>query len=183
MTIASHWPQPTEILDHYKRFTAALAALRRELTSGAGAASQFFGMTPQDVEKALREMATELDHEVTLLLTASFGASFQVDYHQRLKTRKKDLLSKKLRALTHAPVRRRSPRVTIEEILDVWQDESGHKRLIGQLKQLIQFRHWLAHGRYWVQKSGLRGISPFDAWQRGKAVFDVLPGFRPLGGP
>jgi hypothetical protein len=48
------------------------------------------------------------------------------------------------------------------------------------MKSLLLFRHWLAHGRYWVEKSGLGQVDPFDAWQIGKAVFDVLPGFRPL---
>src|SRR5258708_2872834 len=103
-------------------------------------------MTAHEVEQALWELAQELDHEVTLLLTASFEATFQVDFRRRIARKKKDRLSKKLRKLWRK--HKRAKWVVVEDILDVWQKETGHVQAIGKLKQLIQFRHWLAHGRY-----------------------------------
>ena len=178
MTIALHWPEPPQILEYYRRSLEALAALKTTLTSSVRVQSRFFGMTAHEVERALRELAQELDHEVTLLLTASFEATFQVDFRRRLARKKKDRLSKKLRKLWRKY--KRAKWVVVEDILDVWQKETGHVQAIGKLKQLIKFRHWLAHGRYWVQKSGLLNPDPFDAWMIGKAVFDVLPGFGRL---
>ena len=40
---------------------------------------------------------------------------------------------------------------------------------IGAFKQLYVFRHWLAHGRHWTQKSGINPPPEvaFVAWHRG----------------
>ena len=43
--------------------------------------------------------------------------------------------------------------------------------------QLVKYRHWLAHGRYWTQKSGIRP-TPEQAWDTGTIVFAVLPGLE-----
>jgi hypothetical protein len=182
MAIADQWPQPIEILQYYKQSQEAIATLKDALlpslgSAPAGAASQFFGMQPHEVSEALGQLARELDHEVVLLLTASFEATFQVDFHRRRSRKNKDRLSRKLRKLK--PGRKQTNWITIEQILDVWQSETGHRRVICALKQLVLFRHWLAHGRYWNQKSGI-DPDPLDAWQVGRRVFDVLPDFAPL---
>ncbi|HZT83351.1 MAG TPA: hypothetical protein VFA26_24180 [Gemmataceae bacterium] len=183
MTIAAEWPRPADILEYYRRSLEALDALKKALRAEVAPQSRFYGMTPQEAEQAIRELAEELDREVTLLLTASFEATFQVDFHDRVGRRKKDPVSRRLRKLARTPRPKRARWVTVEEILDVWQKETGKAQVIGSLKQLVLYRHWLAHGRYWVQKSGLTDPDPFDAWSRGKAVFDALPGFRPLPAP
>ena len=177
MTIAADWPSPAYVLDYYRRSREALAALRQNIASSADSQSLFYQMTDEEVEQALRQMATELDHEVTLLLTASFEAIFQVDFLERVAKKRKEPVSRRMRALRK---RHKNRRILFEEILDLWQKQTGSKGLIGQLKQLIQFRHWLAHGRYWVQKSGLEKVDPLEAWTRGTAVFDSLPGFDPM---
>jgi hypothetical protein len=45
------------------------------------------------------------------------------------------------------------------------------------MAQLVKYRHWLAHGRYWTQKSGIRP-TPEQAWDTGTIVFAVLPGLE-----
>src|SRR6266446_3168189 len=97
MTIASEWPRPADILNYYQRCREALGMLRRNPVLNAD--SLFFGMTDQEVEQSLQQMAKELDDEVTLLLTASFEAIFQVDFHNRVAKKRKDPVSRKLRAL------------------------------------------------------------------------------------
>ncbi|HUY36440.1 MAG TPA: hypothetical protein VMV69_27130 [Pirellulales bacterium] len=118
----------------------------------------------------------DLDQSAVLLLVASFEATLQVDFHERVTRKKKDGVSKELRRLwsRNAPHHGLTRWVTVEEIVDVWRKHVGHTALIGNFKQLVLYRHWLAHGRYWVQKSGLGDIDPFEAWQRGIALFNVL---------
>lgn len=176
MTIAAQWPRPQQILRYYLRSRDALTALKKS--------PEFVGMTETDREQSIRDLAGELSHEVVLLLTASFEALVQVDFEDRVSNRRKDPISRSLYRLARSHERRRDrPRwIPVEEILDVWQRETGRAHLIGRLKQLFQFRHWLAHGRYWVQKSGLKDPDPFVAWSIGKAVFDALPGFDSLPG-
>jgi len=135
-------------------------------------------MTQEEIDSAITKMSLELDQEVVLLLTASFEAEFQADFHDRVSRKRKDRVSREFRRILGDQRGRRqgAKRVAFKQILEVWGKHEGHVRAIGNLKQLIQFRHWLAHGRYWVQKSGLRNSDPFDAWQRGKAVLHMLLG-------
>lgn len=181
LTIAEDWPRPAKVLEYYQRSIEAIAALR-QAAGQLGPVSRFYGMTAVEVDQAIRELVAELEHEVTMMLTASFEAALQVDFYDRVSRKKKDQASRKLRQLAYRPLKGRprgvrTTRIVVEEILDVWMEQTGRKQLIGNLKQLFQFRHWLAHGRYWVQRSGLSNPDPFDAWSRGKAVFDALPDF------
>ena len=44
-------------------------------------------------------------------------------------------------------------RVGVQDILDSWKSERpSYKNFCGQLKEVLKYRHWLAHGRYWVPK-------------------------------
>jgi hypothetical protein len=180
MTFVPHAPTPESVLEYYERSQEALGSLRKTLRTDVGPNSRFFGMAEVEIEKSLRDLAQELDYEVTLLLTASFEAILQLDFLLRVRKRKRDTISIKFRRLRFNVRTRRKNRVTIEEILDVWQEETNTRQAIGNFKQLIQFRHWLAHGRYWIQKSGLRDCDPYEAWSRGRAAFAVLPGIPDL---
>jgi hypothetical protein len=42
-----------------------------------------------------------------------------------------------------------------EDILEGWKMHgTAPARLIGQVRGAFRFRHWLAHGRYWLPKLG-----------------------------
>ena len=114
-------------------------------------------MTQDEIDAAIAEMRLELNQEIVLLLVASFEAEFQADFHNRVTLKRKDRVSRDCRRILGDQRGRQkdAKRIAFEEILDVWAKHEGHVRAIGNLKQLIRFRHWLAHGRYWVQKSGL----------------------------
>jgi hypothetical protein len=137
-------------------------------------------MTAEQFDRALAELREELDHQVVLMLTASFEAVFQTDLQNRIKRRKRDSASKALRTWWKSAPRRREKWIDLGSLLDVWKRTVGHGQVIGKMKSLLLFRHWLAHGRYWNDKSGLRDVDPFSAWEIGRDVFAVLPGFRPL---
>jgi hypothetical protein len=174
-----------DILRYYRRSLAALDALKKAvgLSLGVGImapTSPFFGMTPRECDEALAELRKELDHQVVLMLTASFEAVFQTDLRDRIKRRKRDYASKALRNWWKSARRRREKWVDLGSLLDVWKKAVGHGQVIGRMKSLLLFRHWLAHGRYWNDKSGLRDVGPFGAWEIGKAVFAVIPGFHQL---
>jgi hypothetical protein len=66
----------------------------------------------------------------------------------------KDDLSRAFRLIW----RSRKKRVSLDEdILEAWKKHSSaSKQLIGELRGAFNFRHWLAHGRYWVPKFGRR---------------------------
>jgi len=42
-----------------------------------------------------------------------------------------------------------------DDILEMWKTYSTvSARIIGDLRGAFRFRHWVAHGRYWVPKFG-----------------------------
>jgi len=185
MSLASTAPQPTDILRYYRRSLAALDALKKVVGPSLGVGtmgptSPFFGMTAREFDVALAELRQELDHQVVLMLTASFEAAFQTDLQDRIKLRKRDHASKALRNWWKSARRRREKWIDLGSLLDAWKNTTGQRQVIGKMKSLLLFRHWLAHGRYWTDKSGLGDVDPFDAWRIGRDVFAVLPGFRPL---
>lgn len=191
MTVAAHWPQPSEILNYYRRSLESLDLLKRHVMAAqvdgqftdATLIAPFRSMTPVEVESSINQLRDELHHQVVLMLVAAFEATLQADLQARLSRKGKDAASRHFRKLWHSRPKHRGADewVRIEAILDVWKSVIGKAEIIGDFKQLVMFRHWLAHGRYWIQKSGLPGdLDPFDAWERGKALFDVLPGFPPL---
>ena len=179
-------PKPFDILRYYRRCLEALDALKRAVSPSlrAGAlerTSQFFGMTSDEFDAALVELRRELDYQVVMMLTASFEAIFQSDLQDRVRRKKKDPLSKALRRWWHENQCGTGKWIHMESLLDAWKKTTtGHSRVIGRLRSLVLFRHWLAHGRYWPDKSGLKNVDPFTAWQIGKGVLAVLPGLPPL---
>lgn len=154
---------PDALWLYYERAVEALAAQHRELRSNNVPETTqilFAGLTPQEVDEALAQMREELDGQVTLALTAAFEAMIRVDYLERVGERRKDDVSKELRRL-FAQYDQRTP---LEEILDTWKEKRGSPQRFGDFKSLLQLRHWLAHGRYWTEKSGLNA-HPTTAWQ------------------
>ena len=87
-----------------------------------------------------------------MTLLASIEASFRVDYLQRRYGRKKDDLSRAFRDLYNEKAQRVS---LTDDILQRWREHSDvTAQLVGDIRSAFRYRHWLAHGRYWVAKLG-----------------------------
>jgi len=173
LKLLSQWPRPWNVLDYYKHIMAALKAFgEQELRAAQRGEGPFFGCTPDEVDAKLSALRDELEQEVTLLLAASFEAVFRVDLALRAKGRARDSHSKGLRQRF---ADREFHEVRFEEILDGWKTLVGSAHVLGAFKQVVILRHWLAHGRYWPQKSGLNGIDPYEVWRRGDAALAAVP--------
>ena len=178
------FPKPEDIWTHYVRSDRALSELQsllyrslREQGSGAAPVSGFAGMIREDVDGALRAMKDELDAEVTLFLVASFEAILRTDFNRRCRDRKKDAPSVALRKL----FKKTAEKARLPDILDVWGEHVGKPGAISRLKSLLHLRHWLAHGRYFREKSGLRHPAPHVALSIGKKALLLLPGLQTFG--
>ncbi len=119
---------------------------------------------------ALREMVRELEREVTLTLVTCFEACLQVDYLDRIGRRSRDEVS---RAFREKYGRGEGRRARLVDLLDIWRDEGCvRNRLIDDFKKLLQFRNWLAHGRYFILKS--KAYDPEEALRVAEALFEEL---------
>jgi hypothetical protein len=173
------WPQPEDVLSHHRELLAQLEfAEANEATFSATqtVGSPFFALTLDELGVAWRRQRDELDERTVLLLMASFEATFQTDRAARLRLGpRRDPLVVALQG-----IRARHGHIWFEHILDVWREQvTSITRIVGQLKQLVNRRHWLAHGRYFVDKSGVTA-TPADAMRVYQAVTARLPADFPL---
>lgn len=183
MTAENTRPSPSEILRYYRSSLLALERFRVALEKNEIAPeSHFLGMPSEDVFGLL---LTELKAQVVLALVASYEAVLQVDLQDRVRRRPKDAASRRLCSIEMERRRkersgRSSGRIPIERIVNAWAAELDHPRTFQKFRELVKLRNWLAHGRYWTQQSGIQRIDPLEAWQRGAALFRLLPGLEPL---
>ena len=119
---------------------------------------RFIGYTISEVEAKLRLRINELEQSTSFLILSSLEAQFRMDYLKRCSKRKKDELSKAMRNI----YQQKGNRASLDDILDFWkQVYPEHKQVISSVISALQYRNWLAHGRYWDTKFGRKYDYPF----------------------
>ena len=93
----------------------------------------------------------ELEDVVCLQLIAAVEAIFRKDYLYRIERRKKDELSRVFRSHKF----KNPTRVSFEDvILNEWKRKyPAYNIIIDHYREALQYRHWLAHGQYWLHKA------------------------------
>ncbi|MRW92382.1 hypothetical protein GJ699_20505 [Duganella sp. FT80W] len=110
------------------------------------------GYTGLPVEEVRAIVLAEHDHNSALSVLACVEAALRTDYLKRCYTKQKDDIARSFRDI----YKKRAERARLDDdILACWRDSSSiPKVLIGELIGAFNYRHWLAHGRYWTQKFG-----------------------------
>ena len=108
--------------------------------------------TPEEVRSKRDSTLYETRAASAMTLLASIEASFRVDYLQRHYAKKKDPVSRAFQSL-HKEKRQN---VSLsDDILEAWKAHSDvPPGLVGDIRSAFRYRHWLAHGRFWVPKLG-----------------------------
>lgn len=103
-----------------------------------------------EIQKELNEVRNELDLQFSLGLLSAIEALFRIDFAIRCEKRYKDDLSRRFRKLyEHYGLRAHLE----DDILAAWEEHTtGMTGLLNELRQAFRFRHWIAHGRYWLLK-------------------------------
>ena len=142
----------SEINAYYDDVTAALK--RYFHPTNGYYDEKFAGYSTTELKYELQARLEEIDRTSTLSVLSAIEAIFRIDYLERCYTKKKDPISRVFQQL----YKKEGPRVSFEKhILFVWEREStGASIVIARLKDVFKYRHWLAHGRYWVLKTGKR---------------------------
>ncbi len=152
VSFSESYPEFEDLGEHYNVFVNSMNLYYSELNPSF--VSQFRLYTREEVEKEKEGRLEEIDASLALTLLASIEASFRIDYLQRCYRKRKDPLSRNFRELYES----KGSRVSFEnEILDGWKEYSDvSPTLLGNIKGAFNYRHWLAHGRYWVPRLGRR---------------------------
>jgi hypothetical protein len=114
--------------------------------------TRFFGLRPEEITAERDARLEETDQRSAFFVLASLEKAFREDYRCRCKKRMKDDLSRAFRAI----YKDREEKVNLErDVFEAWKENRPELRqLVGELRDAFRFRHWLAHGRYWVPKLG-----------------------------
>lgn len=119
---------------------------------------RLIGMDLDELNSHFAGILDEVDTQASLFILAATEATMRVDFLSRVYEKKKDPVSRSFRSTYASRCKHNKVNVRLEEdILDTWVDlHPETKSDIGRLKGAIGYRHWLAHGRYWVPKLGER---------------------------
>ncbi|HML16447.1 MAG TPA: hypothetical protein VK419_05455 [Bryobacteraceae bacterium] len=111
---------------------------------------RFAGRKAAEVAAELEDLIEEVDRTSSLTTLTAVEAAFRIDYLQRCYQKRKDPVSRAFREIH----KKKRDRPSLEdEIFQVWiENVSGARSTISDLKGAFDFRHWLAHGRYWTPK-------------------------------
>lgn len=133
---------------------AKRSALKREM----GVDSKYFGMSQEEVDEYFEKMLDETDKQACLFLIASAEAALRVDFFLRVSHRRKDDVSQKFCGIFKNKCDHSKVKVELDQdILATWAEMVPEsKSHIGDLRGALRYRHWLAHGRWWVPKLGRR---------------------------
>jgi hypothetical protein len=117
---------------------------------------RFVGRSLADVDAFFETQRSERELLASFELVASMEAALRLDFIRRVQNKKKDRIARSFRSI-ETPDRPR-----LDDILDAWAVEASIR--VGDFRGLLNFRDWLAHGRYWPPKLG-RTYQAADAYR------------------
>ena len=74
---------------------------------------------------------------------------FKLDFYYRCEKRLKDDLSKEFQQIYKDNPKRIRLK---EDILSTWQKYNSSNHILNEIYSILKYRHWIAHGRYFLLK-------------------------------
>lgn len=171
-------------LDKERRQALALMPLGKPLPSHIAVLFSN-GATVADVETYFSSAQVELNLAAVLTLAASIEARIRLDANRRCVADPTDL-GKRLKFLRNAARTAWGVPFYDEGIMDAWKAFVGTltslpqkeiaqlKTHIGNLKDVLNIRHWVAHGRYWELTRGPQAYPPTTVAKVAKDLYKAL---------
>lgn len=150
----------TDIIGWFNMYESASYLYKNKIMSNLSwnysLPKEFIGSSSEEVEDYFKHSYQELENVTCLILLSAVEAKLRLDYRSRISEKKKDLLSRKFRNI----YKKKGMRASLEDdILKTWIEfYPEFKQIISNYKSALQYRNWLAHGRYWIPKLG----RPYD---------------------
>ncbi len=125
------------------------------IKNGSITDKRFLTQTFAQLDRQQKDLLIELEHQTAMMLFSAIEARFQMDYLQRVNMKHKDELARKLRAIY---TKIKGNRADLSDLLKLWREcYRDNRQLLSTLsdyQSALNYRHWLAHGRYWTPKFG-----------------------------
>lgn len=137
-----------EIAEYHNDVVTSLRHFSR--VSPSFISTRYLGRPLDDV---LAVRIEETDLRSAFFVLTALEAAFRVDYLYRCRKKEKDAVARAFRLI----YKDREEEASLDEdIFETWKENTSAPgpRLIGELRGAFNFRHYLAHGRYWEPKLG-----------------------------
>ena len=109
---------------------------------------EFIGYTKEEINNELKSRKEWLDRMCSLEILVTIEARFRIDYSVRSKKKKKDNLSRAFRNIYKKKPDKASLK---DDLIKTWKRiYLEHKTRLDDLERALDYRNWLAHGRYWT---------------------------------
>ena len=151
-----------DVLDCYETMRDGIVRraeiAKRNLTDGTDLQDpKLFGKSVDELNAYFERLLDEADKQASLFIIAAAEAALRVDFWKRVDGKRGKRNDSVNRAFCRIRKSRKVRERLEEDILDTWSDAVlGAKSKVGVFKGALRFRHWLAHGRYWVWKHGAK---------------------------
>jgi hypothetical protein len=164
------------ILNWYEDQIEAIRDLRNKIVSSIifsdtqiKVNSKFITLTIDEINEYFENSEDELEHLVCFDLISATEAFLRVDFNNRVDRKDKSDIGKTFRALN----KKKGKKISLQEdIIETWKEATGDKSFSNFLG-LLNYRHWLAHGRYYNPKLG-REYSFDIAYEISENIFDLI---------
>ena len=128
--------------------------LRNALLSSLKVQDKFLGLSMDNVEEYFLDSEKELDYLVSFDIISSTEALLRIDFLRKVYNKDKSDLGRAFRQI----YKQKANWISLEEdIIETWKKiESSKKKYLSDFLGLLNYRHWIAHGRYWTPKLGMQ---------------------------
>jgi len=138
----------------------------------------FWGYSEKEIRKHLAYHLQEAEYDASLVLLGAIEAAFRLDFDYCYTKKLKDKRSIAVRNLAKDAIARgvvHSYKIPITELCELLEHSSSiQKHEITLLKVYFNYRHWLAHGRYWQLKLGRSKPTFMEIYEIAKTLKNLL---------
>ncbi|MBF0155422.1 MAG: hypothetical protein HQL64_16935 [Magnetococcales bacterium] len=137
------------------------------------------GATPNQIRDYFDTLIEELENLVKLALLSSAEGHIRYDFANRINNNDQHPLTKQFSALLVAS-KFGAGGVKLPRILDAWiKQDPRNTSTINVFGDILELRHWLAHGRWWNLKPGLPPYAVSDIYHIVDGVLRVMGLIKP----
>jgi hypothetical protein len=159
-----------EISQHHTDMEMSVRAFFVPVVKVSGV--RFASYSMQEINREMVDLLLEHEHRTEMSILGALEAAFRVDFLQRCYKKRKDKLSRAFRDIYLL----KGGRTSLEDdILQTWKEQTSvPAQLISDIRGAFKYRHWLAHGRYWVPKLGQK-YDYSGLYVLAEAIFENFP--------
>ena len=141
------------------------------ISSSSSVHNKFFGLTTDELNDYFRESEKELEHLICFDLISATEAVLRSDFYKKVFNKDKSDLGRIFRNIDKV----NADNISLEnDIINNWKKiVEVRKNDFSDFLGLLNYRNWLAHGRYWTPKLG-QHYTPSITYNIVENIFNII---------